>query len=96
MRGYEMTQGLVIAVDAVVVTLLVILLSYGIIKETLTHSIIGVAVLVAFRVVASVVADVEEVKMPSIVHVFLAVLGGIVARPLLDGLFPEAQLSTTG
>ncbi len=90
MRGYELAQGLVIAVGAVVIAILAILLSYGILKETLVHSIIAVIVLVGFGVLASILTDAKDVKAPFIVHIFLAGVGAVVARSLLEDFIPEA------
>ena len=90
MRGYELTQGIVIAVGAVIIALLAILLSYGVLKETLVHSFIGVAVLIVFGVVASSLADTKGVDAPFIVHIFLSLIGAVVLRSLLEGFIPEA------
>jgi len=90
LRGYEITQGLVVAAGAGVITLLAVLVSYGILKETLTQSIIAVAILVVFGVAASILADAKEVKAPVLSHILLAAVGAVIARSLLEGFIPEA------
>lgn len=89
-RGYDVTQGLVIATGAVVIAVMAVLLSYGNLKETLTHSIIGVAVLVGFGVVAAILTDAKDVKVPFVVHVFLAIVAAVVIRSQLEGFIPES------
>ncbi len=89
-RGYEVTQGLVIAAAAAVITVLAILLAYGILKETLTHSIIGVAVLVGFGILVAIITDVDDVQIPFIVRILLAVVGAVVVRSLLENFIPES------
>jgi hypothetical protein len=89
LRGYEVAQGLVIAAGAVVIAVLAILLSYGVLKETLAHSIIGVAMLVGFGVIAALLADAPRVKMPFPVHVILSAIGAVVARSVLERFIPD-------
>lgn len=89
-RGYEVTQGAVIAATALVIAVLAVLLSYGILKETLAHSIIAVAVLVGFGVAVAIITDTNDVKTPFIIHVFLSIVGGIVVRSLLEDSIPES------
>jgi hypothetical protein len=89
LRGYEVAQGLVIAAGALVIAVLAILLSYGVLKETLVHSIVGVVMLVGFGVVAALVADAPRVKMPFPVHVVLSVIGAVVARSVLERFIPD-------
>ena len=89
-RGYEVTQGVVIAATAVVIAVLAVLLSYGILKETLAHSIIGVATLVGFAVVVAIITDANDVKIPFIIHIILSVVGAVVIRSLLEDFIPES------
>ena len=90
MRGYESAQGLVIAAGAAVIAVLAILLSYGILKESRAHSVIGVGVLVLFGVVAAILTDAKDVKVPFIVRLLLAAVGAVVVRSLLEGFIPES------
>lgn len=89
LRGYELAQGVVIAVGAVVIGILAILLSKGILKETVTHSAIGAGLFVVFGVVAAILTDAPAVKMPFTIHVILSLVGAVVVRSLLEGFIPE-------
>lgn len=90
LRGYELTQGIVIAVSALVVAAVAVLLSYGIIKETLIHLVVAVAVLVVFAVVVAVLADAKDVKMPFAIRVILSLIGAVVIKALLTRFVPES------
>lgn len=89
MRGYEVTQGVVIAVSAIVVALVAVLLSYGVIKETPIHSVAAVVFLVVYAVVVTVLADAKDIKMPFIVHIILSLMGAIVLKAVLERFIPE-------
>jgi hypothetical protein len=88
-RGYDVPQGIVIAVGAIVIALLAVLLSYGVLNETRAHSIFGVSLVVGFGIVASVVADANDVEVPFGVLVLLAIGGGVVMRVLLESRLPD-------
>lgn len=89
-RGYELTQGVVIAAAAAVIAVLAILLAYGILKETMAHSILGVSVLVGFAITVTIVTDVKDVQIPFIVRILLAVVGAVVVRSLLEDFIPKS------
>lgn len=90
LRGYEVDQGLVITIGALLVAAVALLLSYGVLKESLAHSAIVVGVLVGFGVVAAIAADAKAVELPFIVRIILSVAGAIVIRALLDRFIPES------
>lgn len=89
MRGYEVTQGVVIAIGAIVIAVLALLVSYGKLKETLSHSIATTVVLVAFGLAAAIITDAKGVKMPFIVRIILAAIGAVVVRSVLERFIPE-------
>jgi len=89
-RGYELSQGLVIAAGAVVIAGLAMLLSYGILRDTLTHSVIGAAVLIVFGVIAAILTDAKDVKIPFAVLVLLSIVSAVVVRSILEGYIPKA------
>lgn len=89
LRGYELTQGFVIAAIAFGIAVLAVLVSRGIVKETRTSSAIAIAVLIAYAVVVTILADARDVKMPFIVSVLLAVVAAVVAVALLEGFIPK-------
>lgn len=88
-RGYEVSQGFVIASGAVLIAVIATLTVAGIIKETKLHGAIAAGVLVLYGVVASIAVDAKDIKMPFFINVLLAAVMGIVLRSVLEGYIPE-------
>jgi hypothetical protein len=89
LRGYELSQGLVIAAGAIGIAILTLLISRGVIKETLASSATAIGFVALGGVVLAILADAKEVKMPFPVHVALAAIGGVVTIALLERFIPE-------
>ena len=89
LRGYELPHGLVIAASAVAIGILTVLVARGIIKESLGHSAIAVGSMVAFGIVAAILADAKDVTTPFVLHAILAAIGGVAVMSLLERFIPE-------
>jgi len=89
LRGYELTQGLVIAAAAIGIAIFTLLVVRGVIKETLLSSGLAVGAGVAFAVVITIMSNPNDVKMPFPIHVGLSVIGAVVVVALLEGFIPK-------
>lgn len=90
MRGFELSQGLVIAAGATAIAVFAILVVRNVIKETFVSSAIGIGAGVVVAVAIAVFADAGAVKMPFLVHLILATIGGVVAVAIFERFLPEA------
>lgn len=89
LRGYEVTQGLVIASAAIAIGIFAILVVRNVIKETFVSSAIGIGAGVVVAVVIALLSDASAVKMPFIVHLILSGVGAVVSVAIFERFLPE-------
>lgn len=91
MRGYEFTQGWVIAVCSAVILTLALLLAFGVIKETTPHAI-GVVVFVAlFATGVGVVTGVDGVVVGGLGLILLAFLAATTVGIATANYLPKTM-----
>jgi hypothetical protein len=88
-RGYELTQGRVIAAIALVVLVLAILLTTNIVKETLPHSVAVAAAVTAGAVVLTILADARPIVPSWPITWSLALLTALAGLAVITGLLPQ-------
>lgn len=89
LRGYEVTQGLVIAAMSLGIAVFAVLVVRGVIKETIGSAAIGVTISLAYAVAVAILADARPVKMPFIVHILLSIVAAVVGVALLERFIPK-------
>jgi hypothetical protein len=89
LRGYEVTQGIVICAMALGLAVFAMLLSRGTIKETRLSSAIGIGALVAYFSVVVLLADVRDVQMAFVVQIVLAAVGAVAIVSALQIYIPD-------
>lgn len=77
-RGYEVTQGLLVIAAAVVLAILAVLVTAGIVKATVPHTLALAAGVAGFAVVASILTEAREVTLGGPGVMGLAALGASV------------------
>jgi hypothetical protein len=92
LRGYETTQGLVIAASALAIIVLVVAIARGIVKETLVSSSIAVGAVVVFATVTAILANAPDIEMPFPIHVIVSMIGAVVGVALLERFIPKAWI----
>lgn len=74
LRGYETTQGIVIAVGALLLLVLVVLVANGVIKESLVHSVALAGFVTATATVIAILSDARDVTLAGVAILMLALL----------------------
>jgi hypothetical protein len=89
LRGYEVTQGFVVAAISFSLAVFALLIGRGVIKETRVSSFIGVAWLVAVTVLVVYLADVRDIEMVLLIQVALSAIGAVAAVSALQIFIPH-------
>ncbi len=89
LRGYELTQGRVIAAIALTVLVLAILLTTKVVKETMLHSIVVAAVVTAAAVALTILADARPVVPSWPITWGLALLTALAGLSAVTGRLPK-------
>lgn len=93
-RGYETTQGIVVAVIAAAVLALATLLAFKVIKTTLVHSIAVAGAVTVGAVLVAVFSGAREVQPSWPVTWGLAFLAALAALAVVTRLLPEDASGT--
>lgn len=89
LRGYEVTQGAVIAALALGIAVLAILVANGAVKETRVHGAVAIAGLIGYVAIVALLADARDVSLAFPVTALLAAIGAVVVGALVRRFIPE-------
>lgn len=89
LRGYETTQGILIAVSSALALALALMLVYGIIKETRLNSYLIALAVVVYAVGAAILTDARDTQIATVGLAIVAMLIASIVGNLVDGLIPK-------